>query len=88
MYESHRACREIRRNKERGVSMSRRPLLKGVAPPLADNERLVMLREAMRAIAQRRDMDPRLKARGIAPLASAARRLDAKLKSNGAHRVN
>lgn len=68
--------------------MSRRPLLKGIAPPLADSERLAMLREAIRAIAQRRDMDPRLKARGIAPLASAARRLNAKLNSNGARRAN
>lgn len=61
--------------------MARHPLLKGVAPPLADKERLDRLHDAIDAIAKRSDLDPRLQARGIAPLAFAARRLEAKLKS-------
>lgn len=59
--------------------VSRGPLLKGVAPPMADDERLDMLRQAIKTIAQRHDMAPRLQARGIAPLAWAAKRLESKL---------
>lgn len=59
--------------------MSRPPLLRGVSPPLRDEARLDMLHGAIEAIAQRRGLDPGLKARGIAPLASAVRRLEQKL---------
>lgn len=61
--------------------MARRPFLKGVAPPLADQERLDRLQDAIDAIANRSDLDPRLQARGIAPLAFAARQLEAKLQT-------
>ncbi len=44
--------------------MARHPLLKGVAPPLADKERLDRLHDAIDAIAKRSDLDPRLQARG------------------------
>lgn len=71
------------RTDEEGNDVARRPLLKGVAPPLRDRQRLDMLQKAIDTIAERRDLDPRLQARGIAPLAFAAKQLADRL--NGAN---
>ncbi|MBO8142592.1 MAG: hypothetical protein H0Z37_10540 [Firmicutes bacterium] len=54
---------------------TRAPLLKSVSPAMSDRQRLTMIREAMRAIRERADLEPRLKARGLAPLEAAERRL-------------
>lgn len=62
--------------------MARRPLLKGVAPPLADHQRLDMLQKAIDTLATRRDLEPHLQARGIAPLAFAAKQLADRLERN------
>ncbi len=63
--------------------MSRLPFLKNPAPRLTDDERLQMLQKAIDAIAARRDLDPRLQARGIAPLAFAVKRLEARRSRDG-----
>ncbi|HLT59108.1 MAG TPA: hypothetical protein VKZ69_10115 [Limnochordales bacterium] len=54
----------------------RRPLLKGLPQPMSGEERRRMLEQAMQAIAEQPGLSPELKARGIAPLAAARRRLD------------
>ena len=68
---------ERRPSQERQPSPQRRPLLKGPAPPLSDAERLRMLEQAMRALAEQPGLSPQLRARGIAPLVAAHRRLRA-----------
>lgn len=65
------------RNEE--MQMKRRPLLKGTAPALTPAERLDMLHRAARAIEEQANLDPRLKARGLAPLRKARRRLQREL---------
>lgn len=62
------------------------PLFKRPAPPLSDEQRLELLRGAIDALSQRRDLDPRLQARGIAPLTLAARRLEAQLQARRSRR--
>ncbi|OUN00675.1 MAG: hypothetical protein BAA04_12325 [Firmicutes bacterium ZCTH02-B6] len=56
----------------------RLPLLKGLPRPMTDAERAEMFAQAMRAIAEEPGLSPRLKARGIAPLAAARRRFQPK----------
>lgn len=57
--------------------VGRRPLLKGIAPPMSHRERLRMLEQALRALAEEPGLSPQLRARGMAPLAAAHRRLQA-----------
>jgi len=66
--------------------VANRPLFKRPSPPLSDKERLAMLHGAIEALAQRSDLDPRLQARGIAPLAFAARRLEERLQTRRGRR--
>lgn len=55
--------------------MTRQPLFKAVAPPLTERERLDMVQQARRAIAEQEQLRPGLKARGVAALQSAEARL-------------
>lgn len=55
--------------------MTRLPLFKAVAPPLTERERLHMVQQARRAIAEQEQLRPGLKARGLAALQSAEERL-------------
>lgn len=55
--------------------MARKPLFRSTAPPLSTQERYRLVLQARRALAERKDLTPAHKARGLLALHKAAERI-------------